>query len=217
MKLVNVCFHGIGEPQRQLEPGEDQFWVEPAQFEELVDAVAVRDDVVLSFDDGNASDVSRALPELRKRRLNASFFVVARRIGEPGSLARDDLRTLVAEGMTIGSHGSQHRAWPTLDETALHEELDDARTAIAEAAGTSVDTAACPLGAYDRRVLRRLRERDFARVYTVDRQAARPEAWLQPRYVVRRTDTGDTVARWGREPLHYGLLWSAKSVAKRWR
>ena len=26
--VLNICFHGIGTPQRQLEPGEDAYWVD---------------------------------------------------------------------------------------------------------------------------------------------------------------------------------------------
>jgi len=36
--MINLCFHGIGTPERELEADEDQFWVEPDRFEALLDA-----------------------------------------------------------------------------------------------------------------------------------------------------------------------------------
>ena len=57
----------VGTPERPLEPGELDVWVGHEQFVSLLDAAAERDDVTLTFDDGNASDLEQALPALRER------------------------------------------------------------------------------------------------------------------------------------------------------
>jgi hypothetical protein len=62
--VVNITVHGIGRADRELEPGEDQTWVSVAQFERVLDAVAERSDVRITFDDGNVSDVEVGLPRL---------------------------------------------------------------------------------------------------------------------------------------------------------
>jgi peptidoglycan/xylan/chitin deacetylase (PgdA/CDA1 family) len=211
--MINLCFHGIGAPERELEPDEDQFWIDPAQFEELLQAAAELQAVRLTFDDGNSSDVSVALPGLLQRGLTASFFVIAGRLGEPGSLGADDVRALAAAGMSIGTHGLRHRPWRSLNKEGYREELDDARTALEAAAQAPVEEAACPFGAYDRRALRALKQRGYRRVYTVDRRPAAPNDWLQPRYVIRREDTPETLRTFGRD----SLLLAAKTAAKRWR
>ncbi|MGF1646670.1 MAG: polysaccharide deacetylase family protein, partial [Kineosporiaceae bacterium] len=107
----------------------------------------------------------------------------------PGSLTGDDLRSLRDAGMTIGSHGMDHRPWRGLPPEARERELVTAREQIAAVAGTPVAEAACPLGRYDRRLLADLRRLGYARVHTSDRRHARPGAWLQPRFSVRRDDT----------------------------
>ena len=33
--VVNLGFHGIGAPERELEPDEDQFWIDGPLFEQL--------------------------------------------------------------------------------------------------------------------------------------------------------------------------------------
>ena len=82
-RSINLTFHGIGEPPRALDPGEENVWVAHDRFVALLDSVVGRDDVRITFDDGNASDVEHALPALVDRELDATFFVVAGRLGEP--------------------------------------------------------------------------------------------------------------------------------------
>jgi peptidoglycan/xylan/chitin deacetylase (PgdA/CDA1 family) len=215
--VINLCFHGIGAPGRELEPDEEQFWIEPERFEELLAVAQQLPDVGLSFDDGNASDFSIALPALVERGLAASFFVISGRLGQPGSLAAEQVRALAEAGMEIGSHGLRHRPWRSLGEDAAREELEEARKTIEEAAGHPVEQAACPFGAYDRSALRALKSRGYTRVYTVDRRPSRADAWLQGRYVIRRGDTPDTVRGFGDDGLPRSLVLAAKTTVKRWR
>ncbi|RPF26080.1 polysaccharide deacetylase family protein [Georgenia muralis] len=191
--VTNLCFHGIGSPNREREPGESSYWVDQETFSRVLDVVAARSDVRLSFDDGNASDLAVALPELVDRGLNATFFPVAARLDRPGNLTRTDVRALVTAGMTVGSHGMHHRSWRGMDAAAMSDELDRARSEIAAAAGRPVTAAACPLGAYDRTVLLALRRRGYEAVYTSDRAGALERAWLQPRFSVRATDDVEDV------------------------
>src|SRR3954465_15432825 len=129
-RAINLTFHGIGEPGRRLDPGESDVWVTREQFLAHLDAAAARDDVRITFDDGNASDVEHALPALRERGLRATFFVVADRIGVPGFLDAGALRELTEAGMAVGCHGMRHRRWAGLDDSSLREELVDARGII---------------------------------------------------------------------------------------
>jgi len=187
--MLNLCFHGVGSPRRALEPGEGHYWIGRGLFHDVLDLAVSRPDVRLSFDDGNDSDAVEALPALRDRGLVAEFYVLAGRIDQPGSLASSQLRELAEDGMAIGSHGMHHRSWRHLSEAEAAQEFGRARRLLSDAVGRDVDTAACPLGAYDRWVLRRLRREGFVRVMTSDRAAARSGRWLQPRYSVRAEDT----------------------------
>lgn len=181
MSVVMVTVHGIGTPKRPLDPGEDRTWVTLDQFERVLDAAAGRPDVRLTFDDGNDSDVELALPRLVERGLAAGFFLLAGRMGRPGSVDETGLRALLAAGMTIGSHGWDHVDWRRLDGPAAQRELLAAPAALAELTGRPVTTAAIPFGSYDRVVLHRLRRAGVRRVYTSDGGRARQTAWLQPR------------------------------------
>lgn len=219
-EVLNLCFHGIGPPGRVLEPEEELYWVTEPQFEALLEVIGRYRWVRLTFDDSNASDTAIVLPALRRRGLDAAFFVIAGRLGEPGSASSSDVRELARAGMTVGSHGMDHIPWRSADDAQLRQEVAGAAAAIAEAAGQPVRQAAFPFGSYDRRVLSAVRKHGFCRVYTVDGGPARDQAWLQSRYTVRAGDTPADIERLARSPRAGSVteaVRSAKSLVKRWR
>jgi len=209
-QLINLTFHGVGRHERTLEEGEDTVWVTEERFLSVLDGVAGRPDVQISFDDGNASDVAVALPALRERGLTATFFVVAGRIGVPEFLSATDLRTLDEAGMRIGNHGMRHRPWRGAD---LNDELVVAKQMLEDALGRPITDAACPFGSYDRRVLRALHRTGYARVYTSDRGPARSDHWLQARTTIRQDDALAPILA----PPVTSLRRRAQLAVKRWR
>jgi peptidoglycan/xylan/chitin deacetylase (PgdA/CDA1 family) len=217
--LMNITFHGVGPQPREIEAGEDRVWVSSARFAEILDTIAQHDDVAIMFDDGNASDVREALPALLERGLHATFFVIAGRLGTPHFLDEDDVRLLADRGMTIGSHGMRHRSWRNLDNRDLDEELGQARRRLEGVVERPVTRAACPFGAYDRRVLGALRSHGYERVFTSDGGPARSDHWLQARTSRRKDHTAADVERMlgADTPALTSLRVQAKSLAKRWR
>jgi peptidoglycan/xylan/chitin deacetylase (PgdA/CDA1 family) len=213
-----LTFHGIGEPERRLEAGEEQVWLGSDGFGSVLDSVAGRTDVRITFDDGNASDVVHALPALLRRGLTATFFIVAGRLGKRGFLDEGGVRALTAEGMAIGCHGMHHRSWRRLAEPQLREELVEARRLLEDVIERPVTEAACPFGSYDRGVLRALRRCGYRRVYTSDRGTARYDDWLQARNTVRRDDQlASDVILSGEKPRFNALPRPLTLAVKRWR
>jgi peptidoglycan/xylan/chitin deacetylase (PgdA/CDA1 family) len=218
-RAINLTFHGVGEIERRLDPGEEQYWVGREQFESTLDSVAGRNDVRIMFDDGNESDLRYALPELRRRGLKATFFVVAGRLGVPGFLDQAGVRELAAEGMTIGCHGMRHRSWRRLGEQALTEEMVDARRLLEQVVERAVTEAACPFGLYDRRVLHWLRRSGYTRIYTSDGGTAESDGWMQARTSVRAGDEPGLVDHilTHESSLPSVLRRRLKVTVKRWR
>ena len=216
---INLTLHGVGEPPRPRELGEERYWLDLDSFASVLDSVADRPDVRITFDDGNESDVVHALPALRRRGLRATFFVVAGRLGTPGFLDESGVRALLDAGMRVGCHGMHHRPWRRLNDVALGEELIGARKILEGIVERPVTEAACPFGSYDRRVLRILRQEDYERVYTSDGGVTRADAWLQPRNTLesgvgagRVEHVLSSVERPSRALLRQPTL-----LAKRWR
>jgi peptidoglycan/xylan/chitin deacetylase (PgdA/CDA1 family) len=194
-RAINLTFHGIGTPERPLEPGEGDVWVSRDRFLSVLDAVPHGQSIRITFDDGNASDLEEALPALRERGLTATFFVVAGRLGEPTFLDADGVRELAAAGMSIGCHGMEHRPWRGLDANALREELVEAKRVLEAVVERPITEAACPFGSYDRRVLRGLRASGYRRAYTSDRGTTKAGDFLQARNSVGPADTPDLLER----------------------
>ncbi len=193
--VVNLTVHGVGKAVRTLDPGEDQTWVATSQLELLLDAAVGRDDVRITFDDGNASDVEIALPRLVQRGLHAEFFVLAGLLGTPGRLDVGGVRELLRAGMSVGSHGWAHRDWRRIDDAQAQQELGDAHRLLSELTGHEVSRVAIPFGSYDRHVLRRLRHAKVTCAYTSDGGPARRGDWLQARTSLRHDLDAEWIAR----------------------
>jgi peptidoglycan/xylan/chitin deacetylase (PgdA/CDA1 family) len=217
--LINLTFHGVGPRTRELDGGEDQYWLSREMFISMLDTVAAHPHVALTFDDGNASDLHIALPALRERGLSATFFVVAGRLGTPGFLCSDEVRALADAGMTIGSHGMHHRRWRNLARRDLDEELGASRRRLERLAGGPVTRAAIPFGAYDRGVLQALRRHGYDRAFTSDRGPAHPDRWLQARNSLSKHDRPDELQRmlWQHAPAWTEAARRTKLLVKRWR
>lgn len=216
---ANLTFHGIGKPPPRVADSEHALWLSRPQFEAMLDFAATGQDLrlTLTFDDGNESDVTIALPALMRRGLTARFFLPAGRLDQSGYVTSADVRTLVTSGMTIGTHGMHHRPWRRLSDADLDEELIAARKRLEQVSASVITEASCPFGAYNRHVLKRLRSLGYTRVYTSDGGTARADAWLQPRLSIRTTDTPEVVYRsLCNQPLRSRLIRRSKGVVKRW-
>lgn len=212
-------FHGLGEPARPLEPGEDNYWLSPGRFETVLDHLMELDrtscDVTITFDDGNASDLELALPLLLARNLTARFFVLAGRLDTPHFLSRSDVRTLSRAGMKIGTHGFSHVDWRFASDDVLERELCEGRDELAAVLGQHIGEIAIPYGAYDRRVLQRLKRCGYGAVFTSDGGTASYTGWLRPRTCIRRdTELSEIDEIVDRNVLMSALLPHARRVKR---
>ena len=216
-------FHGIGVPHRGASPKEEAVWISHDDFVALLDRIeelksAYPMPIRITFDDGNASDFTIALPELSKRNLTAIFFLCAGRLDMPEYLDRVAVGELLDTGMEIGSHGLHHRDWRTLGESALSEEIGTARKKLEDVCGRTIAAAAIPFGSYDRRVLKRLRAEGFACVYTSDGGFAHRRAWLKPRNSLGANSNHGAIARLlGGKPMSETIVRAAYRFYKRIR
>jgi len=213
-----INLHGIGEPDRLLEPGEKDSIIDVSMLEYVLELVA-ENSATVTVDDGNMSDVEIILPNLKKRKLKAIFFIPAAKIGKQGYLARGDVVALQQEGMVVGSHGMGHVNWRQLDNHELECELVESKRILEDIIDSSVTNTACPFGAYDRRVLQFIRKAGYKKVYTSDRGRANPDNWVISRNSLCAKDTADSIDRLieGEFSFFEQSLISLKKTVKRWR
>ncbi|MER7762441.1 polysaccharide deacetylase family protein [Streptomyces sp. NPDC097619] len=118
--------------------------------------------VGLTFDDGYADFLERALPMLRRHDCTATLFVLPGRLGSDNVwdplgprkhlLTADGIRAVAAAGQEIGSHGLLHRDLTAVPDDVLLQELEGSRDRLKEITGTAPQGFCYPYGTVDRRV-----------------------------------------------------------------
>jgi peptidoglycan/xylan/chitin deacetylase (PgdA/CDA1 family) len=209
MSLIILNFHGVGPVTRDVDAGEHNCWLDQDHFETVLDLVRGQSHVQLTFDDGNASDWEIAMPALVKRGLKATFFICSGRLDQPTFLSPAQLRELQANGMAIGSHGVDHLPWRTLPAAHLNNELAQSKTVLEKVCGCLINSAACPFGSYDRRVLKNLRCVGYRHVYTSDGGSSSEHEWLHARTTVTRSMPLESIRQTVKEPQ---TIWRQASI-----
>ena len=171
-RLPVLMYHGLHADARA--PGFDPVYsVRPRDFAQQLDWLcahgyhSVRLDqldrplpdksIVISFDDGDVSNRTVALPLLRARKMVAEFCITSDFIGRRGMVSANDVRALARAGMGVQSHGRTHRLLEDLDEPALHAELTISKHRLEALCDREVRAIALPGGRGG------TRERDAAR------------------------------------------------------
>ena len=72
-----------------------------------------RSGVILTFDDGHVSNHRLGFPALRAAGASADFFVNPAQVGTTGFATWPELREMAEAGMSIQSHGLDHRSYLT--------------------------------------------------------------------------------------------------------
>ncbi|MBN1319770.1 MAG: polysaccharide deacetylase family protein [Thermoleophilia bacterium] len=133
--------------------------------------------VALTFDDGGLDNYEVAFPLLKEYGFNATFFVITERIGMEGQMDWDQLREMVAAGMSIQSHTVSHPGLPGLSDARLQSELVESRAIIAEGVGEPGYVLSYPSGAYDQRVIEAAKAAGYVMAVATDHGAeVSPEA-----------------------------------------
>ena len=98
-RVFVVSLHGVGQPLRSLSYSEQRHWLDLDKFERFADLARRRDNIRLTFDDGNESDFTIAMPALVERGLTAGFFITTDLLDQPGYLSRSQVRALANAGI----------------------------------------------------------------------------------------------------------------------
>ena len=96
--------------------------------------------VILSFDDGWASQYRTALPILREHGFRATFFVVTDYIGHHDFMSWEELRELRMMGVAVESHTRSHPDLAKIaDQERLNSEIKKSKDILEHQIGGAVD------------------------------------------------------------------------------
>ena len=127
--------------------------------------------VVLTFDDGNKSDVTAVAPLLKHYGFGATFYVTTDWFADARRLNWDDLHRLHDDGFEIGNHSCSHPNFLNLTEEQIRNEISTFDKQCAEHGIEKATSFAYPGGHHGREVLSVLEE--FG--YTNARRGTDPE------------------------------------------
>ena len=149
--------------------------------------------VVISFDDGHASNLQIAAPLLQERNLSAYFFITSQFVGHRAHfLSSDELQELSRiPGMCIGSHGMTHRFFDDMSAEESARELAGSRKALQAICGSACRSISFPGGRFSASTLKQLRTAGYTQWFgseigLVDQGAVQYEFAAQPRFLDKK-------------------------------
>jgi len=155
--------------------------------------------IMITFDDGYSDFFYDAYPLLRKYAMKAVIFVVAGFMDddEKRYLTSEQVTTISADDIEIGSHSVTHANLTKLSDKKLQDELLMSRFALEKVAKNRVTAFAYPSGHYDEKVTRMADFVGYKFGVTTEFGAAKinSEHLTLPRIKVNGGETTDQILR----------------------
>jgi peptidoglycan/xylan/chitin deacetylase (PgdA/CDA1 family) len=128
----------------------------------------------VTFDDGFENFAEIASPELAKRGIPSTVFIIADAVGKAfGPQGRSEevmsaqqIRALPTDLVTIGSHTSSHPFLPSLGEEDARREITRSRKQIEEMLNRPTLLFSFPFGGFNQKLVKLCRDAGYRRVFT---------------------------------------------------
>jgi len=233
-----LLYHGLApSAPAGVAPRERKYWIPAKAFDEQLDWIrrgghrprllremwagpAGRDNggpsVVLTFDDGRASDFELAFPLLLEADARAEFFVNPATVGRPGFLSWRQIAEMQAQGMSFQSHSYDHVDLTPLPRRVVAWQLDESKRRLEDRLGSPVEFLAVPYGRLSRRVVEVAAQVGYRAVCTSRSWPALPGARLVDRIAIYRHTSPAQFSRLLRgHPLAYAAR-TARAALLHW-
>jgi len=213
-KLSNIkilTYHEVAVPPMYATASTEQLYVEPAIFQQHLDilknngynTITLRDlyehweygkpvptnPIILTFDDGYKSMYDFVMPELIKRDMVATFFIITDKFNHPGYVNESMIQEMHKNGMEIGSHSHSHGDLRNAD---LEKELNQSKTLLENIINDTVYSFCYPCGLYNKTTIGYLVKYGYKTAVTVKHGEASVN---QNIYELKRTkiNSGDQI------------------------
>ena len=128
----------------------------------------------ITFDDGFENFISVALPELQRRKIPSTVFIILDALGnEFGTpellekvMSADQLRCIPQDLVTLGSHTLTHPFLPSLRREEAVKELLQSRLQLENILNRSVTLFSFPFGGFTDDLIQLSRQAGYTRVFT---------------------------------------------------
>jgi peptidoglycan/xylan/chitin deacetylase (PgdA/CDA1 family) len=181
---VVLAYHAIPSEQRAGFARQMDFLVrhsKPCRSDDFVFPANGARYTSVTFDDGYQNIVDNALPELARRNIPATIFMVSGALGKTPDwqdyadssdpdlqdpiMSRENLQALPFDLIEIGSHTMTHPKLSELPEAQVRAELSGSRARLKEITGQEVGLFSFPYGAATPELVGWCREEGYQHVY----------------------------------------------------
>jgi peptidoglycan/xylan/chitin deacetylase (PgdA/CDA1 family) len=174
---VVLYYHSVPPDQRARFAAQLDMLSSTAEPIDITKEVQLRSGVRyvgVTFDDAFVNLAEQALPELKKRNIPATVFVISGALGKafgPAGRAEkvmsvEQLRSLPAELISIGSHTVTHPMMPLLSEGEARAELIQSRKTLEDLLLRPILTFSFPFGGFSQSLTGLCREAGYHRIFT---------------------------------------------------
>jgi len=137
---------------------------------------------IITFDDGFENLIDNAIPTLIINELPFTVFFISNLFGKKPNwdfptghrdmnekiMTTEQMKSIPANLLTVGSHTANHRKLNTLSENELILELDESKRVLEKVAEREVSLIAFPNGEYNNIVVQKSLEYGYKRVFTIE-------------------------------------------------
>ncbi|HHV15224.1 MAG TPA: polysaccharide deacetylase family protein [Gelria sp.] len=182
-KVKNIkilMYHEVAPLPKYATENTQYLYVEPAIFQQHLDilkkngynTITLQDlyhhweygknlpanPIVLTFDDGYRSMYDFVMPELMKRDMVATFFIITDKFNHPGYVNESMVREMHKNGMEIASHSHTHCDLRYAD---LKEELNQSKKLLENIIDDTVYSFCYPYGLYNKKTINYLAQCEY--------------------------------------------------------
>ncbi len=138
--------------------------------------------IVITFDDGYQDNLE-GIKLLNKQNMPATIFIIGKNIGQDGYLSKKQIKYFLKNSkVEIGSHTLTHRYLPDLTNPEIKTEVFQSKKYFEDLFNTKVETISYPIGGFDKRVLKTVKDSDYLCACTTNRGFSKK----QDRFALRR-------------------------------
>jgi len=124
--------------------------------------------LMLTIDDGYQEVYTMAYPILQRTALKPVLFPIVAYVGYSAYMSWDQLRTLVADGYSVGAHSYDHVNLRELGPEDLLYQVAAPKTMLEQELGITVDAFSYPYGSYSDQIIAVLTEQGYRTAYTIN-------------------------------------------------
>jgi peptidoglycan/xylan/chitin deacetylase (PgdA/CDA1 family) len=137
-------------------------------YQALVQGAPIADNpILITFDDGYLDNYKTAWPILKKYGFHATFLIVTSHV-DSNHIDWNQLKELISEGNSIGSHSVNHYNLKTLTYKQQERELSESKQTLENRLGVNIKAFCFPSGQYNKTTLKLLSELGYTLSFTTN-------------------------------------------------